>query len=196
MIPSRNLHANGDYRVSSYANLTDERMQARPPLRLELRFSLPRWREGKPGAQGRLSSQRRQQAAPPRPWRRPNQAGAAASCRPGDARRNGRLALTVEPPIKPGTPDPYTPPRPGELRAEEQIQLGVITQFVTALVKAEAELPQPDPGIRDESDEPCRRRRRCAAGHQLSINARQLAWCSRFGSWCERGRRGSCISPR
>jgi hypothetical protein len=33
--------------------------------------------------------------------------------------------LAVEPPIKPGTPDPYEPLRPGELRVEEHIQLGV-----------------------------------------------------------------------
>jgi hypothetical protein len=36
--------------------------------------------------------------------------------------------LAVEPPIKPGTPDPYQPPKPGELRPEEHIQLGVMTQ--------------------------------------------------------------------
>jgi arylsulfatase A-like enzyme len=43
--------------------------------------------------------------------------------------------LAIEAPIKPGTPDPYEPPPPGELRAEEQIQLGLITQFITTLVK-------------------------------------------------------------
>jgi hypothetical protein len=59
--------------------------------------------------------------------------------------------LAVEPPIKPGTPDPYTPPGPGEMRAEEHIQLGVITQFVTTLVTEHAELPQPDPGIDHQS---------------------------------------------
>jgi arylsulfatase len=41
--------------------------------------------------------------------------------------------LAIEPPIKPGAPDPYQPPKPGELRPEEHIQLGVITQFVTTL---------------------------------------------------------------
>jgi arylsulfatase A-like enzyme len=43
--------------------------------------------------------------------------------------------LALEPPIKPGTPDPYQPPPPGELQAEEHIQLGIITQFITTLVK-------------------------------------------------------------
>ena len=47
--------------------------------------------------------------------------------------------LVAEPPIKPGTPDPYEPPKPGSLRAEEHIQLGAITQFVTTLVKTEQE---------------------------------------------------------
>jgi len=55
--------------------------------------------------------------------------------------------LAKEPPIKPGTPDPYTPPKPGELRPEEHIQLGVITQFVTTLVKSHDELPQPHHGL-------------------------------------------------
>jgi hypothetical protein len=59
--------------------------------------------------------------------------------------------LAVEPPIKPGASDPCTPPRPGELRAEEQIQFGVITRFVSSLVKAEAQLPPPDPGIHLQS---------------------------------------------
>jgi arylsulfatase len=59
--------------------------------------------------------------------------------------------LTVEPPIKPGAPDPYTPPRPGELRTEEHIQLGVITQFVTTLVRQPPEPPQPDHGISHQS---------------------------------------------
>jgi arylsulfatase len=55
--------------------------------------------------------------------------------------------LAMEPPIKPGTPDPYTPPKPGELRPEEHIQLGMITQFVTTLVKSHDEAPQPSHGI-------------------------------------------------
>ena len=44
--------------------------------------------------------------------------------------------LVMEPPIKPGTPDPYLPPKPGELRPEEHLQIGVITQYVTALTRA------------------------------------------------------------
>ena len=55
--------------------------------------------------------------------------------------------LAKEPPIKPGTPDPYVPPKPGELRPEEHIQLGVITQFVTTLVKSHDALPQPHHGL-------------------------------------------------
>ncbi|MGO9643312.1 MAG: sulfatase-like hydrolase/transferase [Candidatus Bathyarchaeia archaeon] len=67
----------------------------------------------------------------------PMAAGAAAFLR----------SLTVEPPIKPGTPDPYQPPKRGELRPEEHIQLGAITQFVTTLVRAREELPPPNTGI-------------------------------------------------
>ena len=54
--------------------------------------------------------------------------------------------LAVEPPIKPGTPDPYTPPKPGDYRVEEHIQLGPITQVVTALVKSTDD-PTPHHGI-------------------------------------------------
>lgn len=50
--------------------------------------------------------------------------------------------LALEPPIKPGTPDPYTPPKPGEMRVEEHINLGPITQFVTSLVKSVDGEPQ------------------------------------------------------
>ena len=42
-------------------------------------------------------------------------------------------SLAQEPPIKVGTPDPYLPPAPADIRIEEQVQLGVITQFVTTL---------------------------------------------------------------
>jgi arylsulfatase len=42
-------------------------------------------------------------------------------------------SLAIEPPIKPGTPDPYTPPKPGELVPQEHLQLGPITQYVTTL---------------------------------------------------------------
>jgi hypothetical protein len=46
-------------------------------------------------------------------------------------------SLAIEPPIKPGVPDPYTPPEPAELRAEEHLQVGPITQYVTSLVKTQ-----------------------------------------------------------
>ncbi|HEY5247479.1 MAG TPA: sulfatase-like hydrolase/transferase [Dermatophilaceae bacterium] len=59
--------------------------------------------------------------------------------------------LAMEPPIKPGTPDPYTPPGPGELRPETHIQLGVITQFNTVLVKSHDEPPQPEHGVGHQS---------------------------------------------
>jgi arylsulfatase A-like enzyme len=42
-------------------------------------------------------------------------------------------SLAIEPPIKPGTPDPYTPPAPGQLVPQEHLQIGPITQFVTQL---------------------------------------------------------------
>jgi arylsulfatase len=59
--------------------------------------------------------------------------------------------LAAEPPIKPGTPDPYTPPGPGELRPESHRQVGVITQFVTTLVRSHDELPDPHPGIEHQT---------------------------------------------
>jgi len=55
--------------------------------------------------------------------------------------------LAMEQPIKPGTPDPYLPPKPGEMRPEEHLQIGVITQYVTSLVKTHDELPEPNHGI-------------------------------------------------
>jgi arylsulfatase A-like enzyme len=56
-------------------------------------------------------------------------------------------SLATEPPIKPGTPDPYTPPEPGELRAEEHLQIGPITQYVTTLARSHDELPDPHHGL-------------------------------------------------
>jgi hypothetical protein len=55
-------------------------------------------------------------------------------------------SLAAEPPIKPGTPDPYPPPQPGELRAEEHLQVGPITQYVTALTRSHDQLPDPHHG--------------------------------------------------
>ena len=59
--------------------------------------------------------------------------------------------LVMEPPIKPGTPDPYLPPKPGELRPEEHLQIGVITQYVTSLTRTHEELPQPNHGLEHAS---------------------------------------------
>jgi arylsulfatase len=56
-------------------------------------------------------------------------------------------SLAVEPPIKPGTPDPYSPPAPGELRPEEHLQVGQITQYVTALVRTQDEPADPHHGL-------------------------------------------------
>jgi arylsulfatase len=44
--------------------------------------------------------------------------------------------LAAEPPIKAGTPDPFTPPKPGDFRPEEVLQIGPITQYVTTMVRA------------------------------------------------------------
>ena len=55
--------------------------------------------------------------------------------------------LAIEPPIKPGTPDPYIPPKPGEMRMEEHLQIGAITQYVDALTKTDKEAPAPAHGI-------------------------------------------------
>jgi arylsulfatase len=56
-------------------------------------------------------------------------------------------SFAIEPPIKTGTPDPYLPPKPGELKVQEHIQLGVITQFVTTLVKTHKDGPPPATGF-------------------------------------------------
>jgi arylsulfatase A-like enzyme len=57
------------------------------------------------------------------------------------------MSLAMEPPIKEGTPDPYTPPAPGEWTAQSAIQLGPITQYVTSLVQTHHDLPQPPHGL-------------------------------------------------
>jgi hypothetical protein len=56
-------------------------------------------------------------------------------------------SLALEPPIKTGTPDRYLPPKPGELRLEEHLQIGVITQFIQMLVKTPDTLPRIDTGL-------------------------------------------------
>jgi arylsulfatase len=43
------------------------------------------------------------------------------------------MSLVAEPPIKPGTPDPYTPPAAGDLQPETHLQIGAIIQYVTSL---------------------------------------------------------------
>ena len=57
------------------------------------------------------------------------------------------MTLAIEPPIKEGTPDPYTPPAPGEWQPQTHINLGPITQFVTSLVKSHDEPQQPPSGM-------------------------------------------------
>ena len=59
--------------------------------------------------------------------------------------------LVVEPPIKPGTPDPYTPPKPGEFQPVSHLQIGPITQYVTSLSQVHDEMPDPDHGIEHQS---------------------------------------------
>ena len=57
------------------------------------------------------------------------------------------MSFALEPPIKEGTPDPYTPPKRGEWQPQTNIQLGPITQFVTSLVKTHDEMPQVHGGV-------------------------------------------------
>jgi hypothetical protein len=61
-------------------------------------------------------------------------------------------SLAIEPPIKPGAPDPCTPPQPGELRPDEHIQFGLMTQFVTTLPRLHDGPPEPDHGIEHQAD--------------------------------------------
>lgn len=60
-------------------------------------------------------------------------------------------SLVVEPPIKPGTPDPYTPPEPGEFAPQSHLQLGPIVHYVTSLVQTHEELPAPHVGMEHQS---------------------------------------------
>ena len=55
--------------------------------------------------------------------------------------------LAIEPPIKPGTPDPYEPPEVGEFSPVSHLQLGPIVQYVTTLAHAEEKLPDPHVGV-------------------------------------------------
>ena len=61
-------------------------------------------------------------------------------------------SLVIEPPVKPGTPDPYTPPKPGQLVPQEHLQIGPIVQFVTTLHHPNGQPPdvrehQPEHGL-------------------------------------------------
>ena len=60
-------------------------------------------------------------------------------------------SLVVEPPIKPGTPDPYVPPKPGSCRPETHLQIGPVMQYVTTLVRSDDEPPDPDHGLAHHS---------------------------------------------
>ena len=44
---------------------------------------------------------------------------------------------------------PYTPPKPGDLRPSEHLQIGPITQYVTSLERAngDGEIPAPHHGV-------------------------------------------------
>ena len=53
--------------------------------------------------------------------------------------------LAMEPPIKPGTPDPYTPPKPGELARRPHIQHRSDHPVRHLLVKSHDELPAAAP---------------------------------------------------
>jgi arylsulfatase len=62
-------------------------------------------------------------------------------------------SLAIEPPVKPGTPDPYTPPKPGRLVPQEHLQIGPIVQYVTTLHHPDGQPPdvsrhQPEHGMR------------------------------------------------
>jgi len=59
--------------------------------------------------------------------------------------------LVIEPPIKPGTPDPYTPPKPGEFQPVSHLQIGAITQYVLSLQQTHDEMPDPHHGIEHQT---------------------------------------------
>jgi arylsulfatase len=55
--------------------------------------------------------------------------------------------LAAEPPIKTGTPDPYVPPKPGELVPEEHLKIGPIVERELTLVRANGAAPEPAHGL-------------------------------------------------
>jgi arylsulfatase len=61
------------------------------------------------------------------------------------------LSLAVEPPIKPGTPDPYTPPDSGEWQSQTSLQIGPIIQYVTQMVEHHEEIQPPHHGMEHQA---------------------------------------------
>jgi arylsulfatase len=59
--------------------------------------------------------------------------------------------LVMEPPIKPGTPDPYEPPKPGDFLPQSHLELGPIVHYVTKLVQSHEQLPDPHVGMQHQS---------------------------------------------
>ena len=60
-------------------------------------------------------------------------------------------SLVKEPPIKPGTPDPYVPPKPGDMQAQTRLEIGILTQYVTTLVHEHDETPTIHAGIEHQT---------------------------------------------
>jgi arylsulfatase len=60
-------------------------------------------------------------------------------------------SLATEPPIKPGTPDPYTPPSAGEWSPQATLQIGPITQYLSTLVSTTGVVHQPDSGLEHQA---------------------------------------------
>jgi len=56
-------------------------------------------------------------------------------------------SLAAEPPIESGTPDPYTPPEPGQLKPEKHLQIGPIVQMVTTLVDSNGAVHEHEPTV-------------------------------------------------
>lgn len=59
--------------------------------------------------------------------------------------------LVEEPPIKPGTPDPYVPPQPGEFVPQTHLELGAVARYVTMLVQSHDEMPEVHAGIEHQT---------------------------------------------
>jgi arylsulfatase len=51
--------------------------------------------------------------------------------------------LAIEPPIKPGTPDPYVPPKRGDWVVTDELQVGPITKYATVLHPSNGGPPKP-----------------------------------------------------